>query len=88
MSLTWMFKCEEVSRKVSDAMDRRLPWPQRLGIRFHLMMCRYCSRFEEHLRLIRDFCRHEPGSDLAPDACEELTADARSRLKELLKRTS
>ena len=85
MSLMWMFRCEEVSRKISEAMDRCLPWHQRMGIRFHLAMCKYCSRFEEHLYLIRDFCRFEPGDAGASGDSAGLSEDAKDRLKQTLR---
>jgi hypothetical protein len=34
----WTFRCREVSRMVSEFMDRELSWQKRMGIRLHLMM--------------------------------------------------
>jgi len=39
-----MMKCEEVSKLVSQSLDRRLPLHQRIGIRLHLMMCKLCTQ--------------------------------------------
>ncbi len=55
----WIFNCKEVSRLVSDSMDRELGLGQRIGIRFHLMMCKYCSRFAGQLKQMRDVLKKE-----------------------------
>jgi hypothetical protein len=39
----WMFRCKDVSQKVSLSMDMSLPLHHRLAIRVHLVMCRYCA---------------------------------------------
>ncbi len=49
----WMFNCKEVSKLVSQSMDRELSFSKRMGVRFHLMMCRYCARFGQQLKRIR-----------------------------------
>lgn len=55
----WMFNCKDISQLVSDSMDRRLSWRQRLGIRFHLLMCRYCSRYQKQMFLLRRLLRQQ-----------------------------
>lgn len=49
----WMFNCKEVSKLLSVSMDRELSWSQKMGVRFHLMMCKYCTRFHKQLRQMR-----------------------------------
>ncbi len=48
----WMFRCKDVSALVSRSMDTRLPLSKRMGIRFHLMMCRMCREYKNQLFLI------------------------------------
>ena len=50
----WMFHCKDVSQKVSQAMDTRLPLYERMAIEIHMRMCRYCARFRSQLRLMVD----------------------------------
>lgn len=45
--------CEDVSQLVSDARERPLSMGERLRVRMHMAMCKYCSRFEQQLRLIK-----------------------------------
>lgn len=47
-----MFKCRDISHLISQSMDRRLPWHIRMGIKFHLMMCKLCLRYQQQLKLI------------------------------------
>lgn len=44
--------CEHVSRLVSHSKDRRLSLGERMKVVMHLAICRYCTRFEEQLRLL------------------------------------
>jgi len=82
----WMFKCNEISKKVSESFDRSLPLYQRMMIRIHLMMCKYCSRFKEQLVVIREAIRSEDenaaGSE--PEDSAALSSDARDRIKRSL----
>ncbi len=80
----WMFSCKEVSRKVSESMDRDLPAHHRLLMHLHLMMCRYCRRFQDHLLIMRRALKSEaPPSD---DPCHDahLSERACERIKQAL----
>jgi hypothetical protein len=79
-----MFNCKEVSRLVSDSMDRSLPFYKRVLIRMHLFMCKYCKRFKNQLELLRAASRHDNllGKELEPS--HSLSQNARERLKKFL----
>lgn len=66
----WMFNCREISHLVSLSLDEKTPWHRRMGIKFHLMMCRYCARFEQQLKTIHrtlgSIGRVEAGKDITP----------------------
>jgi hypothetical protein len=80
----WMFRCNDVSQKVSQSIDMTLPLHQRAAIKFHLMMCRYCARFSRQLKMLRRLSRH-PDSDLPPDEPpESLSHEAKQRIKDAL----
>ena len=57
----WMMKCEEVTKLVSQSLDRRLPLHQRIGIRLHLMMCVHCRRFRRQIEAIGHAARSRGG---------------------------
>ncbi len=49
----WVFKCKDISYLISKSMDKKLSLKQRLGIKFHLMMCDLCRRYKKQLDLIQ-----------------------------------
>lgn len=79
----WLFNCKKVSRLVSDSMDRDLGFWRRLGIRFHLMMCRYCFRYDRQLRMIRQRLR---GGETEDVAIQTLSEEQKKRLRELIRK--
>jgi len=81
----WMCHCDEVTRRVSESMDRKLPMGQRILVRMHLMMCRYCSRFRRQLQAIRNAARLDDFSFEPFDADDTLSENARSRIKQAVK---
>jgi predicted anti-sigma-YlaC factor YlaD len=83
-----MFRCNEVSQKVSQGLDAPLPLATRLMVRMHLWMCRHCSRVYKQLQLLRKLSRRtvaEP-SDCPPELPSTLSPEARERIKEALRR--
>ena len=81
----WMFTCSEVSRLVSESMDHELPLWQRMGMKFHLMMCGHCSRHKHQLHALREMMHNtshflEEGVKL-----DVLPEEARLRIKQALK---
>jgi hypothetical protein len=77
----WMFRCREVSRKVSQSMDTPLPLHQRIAIRIHLMMCRYCARFRRQILALRKISRHIGD----PPSGEMLSPAAKTQIKQTLR---
>jgi len=83
-----MFNCKEVSRRVSESMDHDLPVYQRMLIRMHLLMCRYCSRFRRQVMFLRDICRSHQLDESALDTSVNLPSDSRERIRQTLKSSS
>lgn len=81
----WMFNCKEVSQKVSESLDRKMPLVQRMLIRVHLLMCRHCARFLQQLLLMREMARYAPPVANRFDPAATLSPDARKRLDRTLK---
>lgn len=44
-----MLTCKQVVRILGS--EEPLTWRQWLSLRFHLLMCRHCSRFSKHLKM-------------------------------------
>lgn len=81
----WMFRCDEVSKKVSLGMDASLPFGTRLAIRFHLWMCRHCSRVHRQMHRLRAISRHDMDVDLENECIDKLSPEARERIKTKLR---
>jgi hypothetical protein len=81
----WMFSCSEVSQKVSQSMETPLPFLNLVGIRIHLLMCRYCLRFGRQLKLLRKMSRYDESGTLPPELPNQLSKDARERIKDSLR---
>jgi len=80
----WMFNCKDVSQKVSESMDRKLPVSQRVGIRTHLMMCRFCSRYKRQVFLLRETLQLYATHTQIVQPLATLPLASRDRMKELL----
>jgi hypothetical protein len=79
----WMFRCKDVSQKISLSMDTSLPLGHRLAVRFHLMMCRYCARFRRQMLKLRTLSR-AIDTDAPASGTTTLSDDARARIKKAL----
>ena len=82
-----MLRCREISKLVSESMERDLPLRTRMQVWMHLAMCRICSGFARQIRLLRRAVRENPerlGPDeSAPEA--KLPEEARDRIKAVLR---
>ena len=53
-------RCKEVTRLVSQGMDRPLPWRTRVALRLHFTVCDYCRRYAKQLKFLRQVSRALP----------------------------
>lgn len=61
-----MDNCKQITRLVSESMDRELTFAERLRMRFHLLMCAGCTNFAKQMKLLRAAARRFAGRQL-PD---------------------
>lgn len=83
-----MLSCKEVSHLVSESLDRKLSFWQRIQVRLHLLMCGLCSRFRKQTLFLRDAARHylmAVEADTEDTASPGLSPEARDRIKRSLK---
>lgn len=83
--MRWMYNCKEASEMISESMDRALPFYQRVLIRMHLLMCKYCTRCVAQFETIRAAMRYEELHGKELDDSRSLSKDGKERLKEFLK---
>jgi len=75
--------CKQATRLQSEAMDRRLSLPERVGLRLHLLLCKWCRRYAAHLKFLRS-AAHECDQHEGPKAPQKLSPEARERIKQKL----
>ena len=83
-----MLSCKDVTRLISESMDQSLPFGKRVGVRLHLLICRFCARYERQLLLIRETVRRLVATEDGPGESpgESLSAEARERIRKSLAR--
>jgi len=62
-----MLTCKEVSRLVSQGLDRKLGFGERIALRLHLAICEGCTNFGKQMEFLR---RAAQGLGTAEDADE------------------
>jgi len=76
--------CREAARAQSEALDHPLPPARRLGLGLHLLICKWCRRYGKQIRFLRR-AAHEHDEQLAESVPENLSAEARERIKQQLR---
>jgi len=82
-----MLSCKDVTRLISESMDHSLPLGKRIGVRFHLLICRFCERYERQLLLIRETVKQLVAGEETPEGpiLEPLSEGARERIRQSLR---
>jgi hypothetical protein len=79
-----MFSCKEVAQRISESMDRAIPLHQRMFVRIHIMMCKYCHRFRKQVLLLREMSCFTQFIGEAAGTTLSLSDEARDRIKSSL----
>jgi hypothetical protein len=75
--------CREAARLQSAALDRKLTLLERFGLRCHLLLCKWCSRYGRQIEFLRSVAREQAQDDRhAP--LPRLSPEARQRIKRRL----
>jgi hypothetical protein len=78
-----MLTCKEVTHLISESLDRELPLHKRLGVRVHLFLCKFCSRYRRQILFLRkashDYQLKAEKEEILPFA--SLPPEARQRIK-------
>ena len=48
-----MLTCKQASQVISQSLDRPLTARERFALSLHLLICKYCRQFSQHLQTIR-----------------------------------
>lgn len=52
-----MLSCQEATRLMSQKLDRKLALVEVMNLRFHLMLCKGCRHFDQHMLSLRQITR-------------------------------
>jgi hypothetical protein len=81
-----MLSCKDVTQLLSESMDSSLPIGKRIGVRLHLLICKFCLRYERQLLLIREIARRLAVMEATsgPASGEFLSEEAKERIRKSL----
>ncbi len=48
-----MSRCKDITKLISDSMERKLSFWQRIDLRMHLILCTFCRRFQVNVLALR-----------------------------------
>lgn len=79
-----MLDCKHTSQLVSRSLDKKLTFRERLAVKMHLMMCKYCRRFEKQLHAIRKGLK-TLAEQVEHDETIQMPPEVKSRIAERIK---
>jgi hypothetical protein len=68
-----MLPCREVTRLVSQGLDRRLGFGERVALRVHFAICGGCRNFDRQMKLLRGAVRQLGQAESARGAGRQST---------------
>jgi hypothetical protein len=75
--------CKTAARLQSEALDHKLTFRQQLGLRIHLVLCKWCSRYGRQIAFVHNAVHSHP--DLVTTAVSKKLSDkAREQIKKRL----
>ncbi len=82
-----MLSCKDVTKLLSESMDASLPIGKRIGVRLHLLICKFCLRYERQLLLIRETARRLAAIEdsYGSAAGDLLSEEAKERIRKSLR---
>ena len=80
-----MLTCKDVSQLLSQSFDRSLTLMEKIGLRFHMMICKPCPRVHQQLTVLHDASKRLATVPIdIPSSQSGLSPEAQERiLKEL-----
>jgi hypothetical protein len=77
--------CDEILTIISQRMDRKLPWRQRMKLLLHNHICVWCRNYAKQLLVVREAMRRQESQiENTPFADATLSPQARERMKRSL----
>ena len=80
-----MLSCKDVTKLVSENLDRDLSLWRRIGLRLHVAMCKGCSAYKRQIESLNKVISDHYRNDQTAKDCKNLPNDALERIKESLR---
>ena len=80
-----MRTCKQVAARLSQGLEEPLPLGERMTLRLHMMMCKYCSRYFDQIRALRELAKGYESTEMDPQGKNQrLSPQARERLAQAM----
>ena len=76
--------CKTAARLQSEALDHKLSLRRRLGLRIHLVLCKWCRRYGKQLAFTHNAAHSYP-DEMAKSVSQQLSDEARARMQQKLR---
>jgi hypothetical protein len=76
--------CKQAARLQSVALDRTLTPVEKLGLRYHLVLCKWCRAYGKQIRFLHSAAKESALDDDYPSPMPALSSGARERIKRSL----
>lgn len=80
-----MLTCKQASQVISQSLDRPLTARERFALSLHLLICKYCRQFSQHLQTIRVALKQMTSSIESNDSIK-MTSAAKKRIADLIEK--
>jgi len=76
--------CKAANRLQSEAFDHKLSLRQRFGLRFHLVLCKWCRRYGKQIAFVHDTAHSHP-DEMTKSVPQQLSDESRERIRQKLR---
>lgn len=76
-------KCKQASVLISQSLERKLNWREKLSIKFHVMICVACRMFKSHLEVMSRVLKKQV-RDVEVNQSVKLSNEARGRIEQAI----
>lgn len=79
-----MLNCKDISKLVSESLEKDLPFRTRMAVNMHLMMCSMCRSYKKQTLVLREAVRGYGALHETPTM--KLSLDAADKIKKALEK--
>ncbi|PCJ18547.1 MAG: hypothetical protein COB02_10415 [Candidatus Cloacimonadota bacterium] len=74
-----MKSCEEITKLVSQALDKKLNISESISVRLHNLICKVCKTNEKQMKFLHKALKILSANQ---DSCEDISSDAKDRIRQ------